>query len=116
MATSYADAAHKHAAVTSVSGGHSYAYDANGNPVSRTFRRADAELCLLTLAVRPVSVSGERRLVYDGDGRRVKGTVMSLPTTWAIGHEVSAGVVKNTTEALAPAHRPARQRDASTGC
>ena len=35
----YGDAAHKHA-VTGVSGGHSYAYDANGNILTRTARTA----------------------------------------------------------------------------
>ncbi|PMB25570.1 hypothetical protein CEN47_16765, partial [Fischerella thermalis CCMEE 5319] len=91
----YGDAAHRHA-VTGVSGGHSYAYDANGNMVSRT---TGGQSFTLTYDAenRLVSVSGavSASFVYDGDGRRVKATVNGV-TTYYVGdyYEVSGGVVK----------------------
>jgi RHS repeat-associated protein len=91
----YGDAAHRHA-VTGVSGGHSYAYDANGNMVSRT---TGGQSFTLTYDAenRLVSVSGavSASFVYDGDGRRVKATVNGV-TSYYVGdyYEMSGGVVK----------------------
>jgi RHS repeat-associated protein len=91
----YGNAAHKHA-VTAVSGGHSYAYDANGNLTSRT---TGGQSVTLTYDAenRLVSVSGavSASFVYDGDGRRVKATVSGV-TSYYVGdyYEVAGGVVK----------------------
>jgi YD repeat-containing protein len=91
----YGNAAHKHA-VTAVSGGHSYAYDANGNLTSRT---TGGQSVTLTYDAenRLVSVSGavSASFVYNGDGRRVKATVSGV-TSYYVGdyYEVAGGVVK----------------------
>jgi len=82
--------------VTGVSGGHSYAYDANGNMVRRT---TGGQSFTLTYDAenRLVSVSGavSASFVYDGDGRRVKATVNGV-TTYYVGdhYEMSGGVAK----------------------
>jgi YD repeat-containing protein len=69
----YGDAAHKHA-VTSLSSGETYAYDANGNMTSR-FEGGPTYTQVFDAANRLVwvSVSGQTtQFVYDGDGNLVK--------------------------------------------
>ena len=71
-------------------------YDANGNLTSRT---TGGQSFTLTYDAenRLVGVSGAATasFVYDGDGRRVKGTVNGV-TSYYVGdqYEVSGGVVK----------------------
>jgi RHS repeat-associated protein len=69
----YGDSAHKHA-VTALSTGESYAYDANGNMITRVeggltyIQTFDAENRLIS-----VTVSGQTtQFIYDGDGNLVK--------------------------------------------
>lgn len=71
--SSYSDPAHKHA-VTSLSTGETFTYDANGNMITRvegglTYNQVfDAENRLIS-----VTVSGQTtQFVYDGDGNMVK--------------------------------------------
>ncbi len=69
----YTDAAHKHA-VTSLSSGESYDYDANGNMTERVeggvtyTQEFDIENRLASVTVN----SQETTFVYDGDGKRIK--------------------------------------------
>jgi RHS repeat-associated protein len=75
---------HKHA-VTTLSNGNTYSYDANGNMTTRhvgtqTFNLAyDAENRLVT-----VSGSAVASFVYDGDGKQVKSIVGGV-TTYYVG-------------------------------
>ncbi len=83
----------------------SYAYDANGNLVSRTSGGQTLSF-VYDAENRLVGVSGaaSANFVYDGDGRWVKATVNGV-TTYYVGdaYEVSGGLVRNTTARAASA-------------
>ncbi len=91
----YGNAAHKHA-VTSLSTGESYIYDANGNMTQRvedglTYTQVfDAENRLVS-----VTVNGQTtQFVYDGDGKMVKSVINGVTTLFVSGaYQVKAGVV-----------------------
>jgi RHS repeat-associated protein len=64
-------------------GGNSYAYDCNGNQVTRTIGGSAYNLAY-DAENRMTSVSGATTasFVYDGDGKRVKGTSGGITTTY----------------------------------
>jgi RHS repeat-associated protein len=88
------DANHKHA-VTNLSNGNSYAYDANGNMTSRNVGGQSFTLAYDT-ENRLVSVTGAATasFSYDADGKQVIGTVNGV-TTYYVGqhYEKKSGVV-----------------------
>jgi RHS repeat-associated protein len=78
---------HKHAVASTVTGGHSATYDANGNMLTRsstaqgTFTFTyDAENRLISVARTSPSFSAT--FTYDGDGNRIKATVAGATTTF----------------------------------
>ena len=106
-AYTYGDAAHSHA-VTSLSNGKSYEYDANGNPSTRPIGQSghrqikriigtdtylllyDAEnrlwkVCQDTTRNPGTCDTSEKiaELTYDGDGKRVKSVIGSQTTLYA---------------------------------
>lgn len=96
MNYSYLDSAHAHA-LTSLSNGNSYAYDANGNQVTRiigtdTFSLTyDAENRLTTVLKNGQPLAS---FTYDGDGVQVAATLNGVTTKY-VGeyYEVSGEVV-----------------------
>jgi len=74
----YGDTAHKHA-VTALSNGNSYAYDANGNMTARTVGGQTFNLTY-DCENRLVGVSGAATasFVYNGDGQRVITTIAGV--------------------------------------
>jgi RHS repeat-associated protein len=86
----YNDAAHVHA-VTSLSNGNTYQYDANGNQTTRVIGSDtytmiyDAENRLIEVKKNSVSMA---TFVFDGDGRRVKSVVNGTTTYFAGGHYI----------------------------
>jgi RHS repeat-associated protein len=78
----YGDSNHAHA-VTSLSNGNTYSYDANGNQVTRYVGGSTYTLTY-DAENRLVSVSGAvtASFVFDGDGNRVKSTIASTTTTF----------------------------------
>jgi YD repeat-containing protein len=93
----YNDPDHAHA-VSSTSDGNSYAYDANGNQVTRSISGVGTYTLTYNAENQMTAVSGPNGLnatfIYDGDGRRVKSVIGST-TTWFVGnmYEVTDGVV-----------------------
>jgi RHS repeat-associated protein len=88
------DANHKHA-VTNLSNGNSYGYDANGNMTSRN---VNGQSFTLTYDAenRLVSVTGAATatFVYDADSKQVKATVNGVTTYYVGNHyEVKNSVV-----------------------
>jgi RHS repeat-associated protein len=79
----YGDSAHKHA-VTSLSTGESYGYDANGNQIQRNNIGGFNYSLSYDAENRLISVSGTiaATFYYDGDGNRVKGTVAGTTITY----------------------------------
>ena len=90
----YGDSAHRHA--VTATGSNSYAYDANGNMTSRQVG-GTSYILAYDAENRLSGVSGgtAASFVYDGDGRRVKGTVSGVTTVY-VGdyYEASGGITK----------------------
>jgi RHS repeat-associated protein len=84
----YNDAAHVHA-VSSLSNGNTYQYDANGNQTTRVIGSDtytmiyDAENRLIEVKKNSVTIA---QFTFDGDGRRVKSIVNGVTTYFAGGH------------------------------
>jgi RHS repeat-associated protein len=91
----YGSTTHKHA-VTAV-GANTFAYDANGNLTSRTISGQGTQTLVYDAEGRLASVSGAATasFLYDGDNRRVKGTVGGV-TSYYVGHhyEVAGSTIK----------------------
>ena len=79
----YGDANHDHA-VTAMSSGENYVYDANGNQTQRNNVGGGNYTLSYDAENRLVSVAGSATVafVYDGDGNRVKATVGGTTTTY----------------------------------
>jgi hypothetical protein len=102
----YGDSAHTHA-VTSLSSGNSYRYDANGNTIQRVVDGQkfalgyDAENRLVKVCQDPsnnaICDTGETVIasfVYNGDGKRVKSTLNGVTTTFVGSHyEITGSTV-----------------------
>jgi RHS repeat-associated protein len=102
----YGDTAHTHA-VTSLSNGNSYKYDANGNMTQRVVDGQkfalgyDAENRLVKVCQDPsnnaICDTGETvvaSFVYNGDGERVKSTLNGVTTTFVGSHyEITGSTV-----------------------
>ena len=91
----YADASHPHAVTTA--GANSYAYDFNGNMITRTVgsttyvQSYDAENRLVSVTGGTVPAT----FVYDGDNNRVRGTIGNVVTVYVGNlYEVRNGMVK----------------------
>jgi RHS repeat-associated protein len=88
----YGDSNHPHA-VTSLSNGWSYSYDANGNQTARGDGGTDFTLTYdIENRLEGVSGDASASFVYDGDGNRVKGTVEGVTIIYVGDHyEVEIG-------------------------
>ncbi len=91
----YGNAAHKHA-VTAVTGGHSYAYDANGNMTTRTTSGVSYNLTYnAENHLTAVSGNATASFLYDGDGQRVKGVVNGVTSYYVGNHyELAGGTIR----------------------
>jgi RHS repeat-associated protein len=77
----YGNSNHPHA-VTSLSNGNTYSYDANGNQLTKFVPGVGTQTRIFDAENRLVGVSGSATasFVYDGDGQRVKGTAGGTTT------------------------------------